>query len=314
MAETLEELVIQGDPGTLADESQASKFQLLDPQQLYELWERQHWLTQELDFEADREHWANFKDEERDYFTWGLSAFFIGEERVATQFSGLVMAYEDESEEAFLTTQQVDEARHAQFFDRFYREVIGIDDPSWEARLNRVRGELNDAFVQLFDTALVEANQALVADPKNPELKVDFVTTYHMVIEGTLALTGQYMITDYLEKNDLLPGFVEGFKKVARDEHRHVAYGTWFLKEKCGSDKAMGERMRGRLHELLPTASGVLVPKGADPNDWEMLGYTSEQINTFAFNALTRRLKAIGVPLMDPAAPTNGASGNGAGS
>jgi ribonucleoside-diphosphate reductase beta chain len=312
MAQTLEELTLQGDPGTLADESQAAKFQLLDPQQLYELWERQHWQTQELDFSADKAHWENFNDEERDYFTWGLSAFFIGEERVTTQFSGLVMAYEDESEEAFLTTQQVDEARHAQFFDRFYREVIGIDDPSWEARLGRVREELNDAFVELFDKALVEANQKLVADPQNPELKVDFVTTYHMVIEGTLALTGQYMITDYLEKNDLLPGFVDGFKKVARDEHRHVAYGTWFLKEKCGSDQAMGERMRARLHELLPTASGVLVPKGADPNEWEMLGYTSEEINTFAFKALTRRLKAIGVPLMADAA-TNGASGNGAG-
>ena len=57
---------------------------------------------------------------------WGMSAFFIGEERVTTQFSGLVMAYEDEQEEAFLTTQQVDEARHMQFFDRFYREVVGM--------------------------------------------------------------------------------------------------------------------------------------------------------------------------------------------
>jgi ribonucleoside-diphosphate reductase beta chain len=284
----------------------------MDPQQLYELWERQHWLTQDLDFEQDKEQWANFSDEERDYFTWGMSAFFIGEERVTTQFSGLVMAYEDESEEAFLTTQQVDEARHTQFFDRFYREVIGIDDPSWENRLNRVREELNDAFVKLFDESLVQANHRLQADPSSIEAKVDFVTMYHMVIEGTLALTGQYTMTDYLEKNELLPGFVEGFKKVARDEHRHVAYGTWFLKEKCGNDKALGERMRATLHELLPVASGVLVPKGADPNDWEMLGYTAQEVNEFAFKALTRRLKAIGVPLMDPAA-TNGASGNGAG-
>ena len=75
----------------------------------------------------------------------------------------------------------------------------------------------------------------------------------------------------------------------------------------------MGERMRARLHELLPTASGVLVPKGMDPNNWEMLGYTSEEINTFAFNALTRRLKAIGVPLMAPDASGNGAKANGAG-
>lgn len=298
MAETLEQLATQGDPGTLASVDQASKIKLLDPQQLYELWERQHWASHEIDFSADKEQWDAMNEEERDYFTWGFSAFFIGEERVTTQFSGLVMAYEDESEEAYLTTQQVDEARHTQFFDRFYREVIGIDDPSWQERLGRVREELNDAFVRLFDEELVAANQALVRDPSDIEAKVDFCTAYHMVIEGTLALTGQYTITDYLEKNDLLRGFVDGFKKVARDEHRHVAYGTWFLKEKCGGDERLAARMRAKLHELLPIASGVLVPKGADPNDWEMLGYTSAEVNEFAFNALTRRLKAIGVPLI----------------
>ena len=102
--------------------------QLLSPQQLYELWERQQWLSQEIDFSQDRDDWASLTEEEREWFVWGMSAFFLGEERVTTQFSGLVMAYEDEQEEAFLTTQQVDEARHMQFFDRFYREVVGMAD------------------------------------------------------------------------------------------------------------------------------------------------------------------------------------------
>jgi ribonucleoside-diphosphate reductase beta chain len=298
MAETLEELAMQGDPGTLASEDQASRIQLLDPQQLYELWEKQHWLAHEIDFSTDRDHWVNLTEEEREWFVWGLASFFIGEERVTTQFSGLVMAYEDESEEAFLTTQQVDEARHAQFFDRFYREVIGLEGDTWDERLGRVREELNDAFVKLFDEELVAANQRLIANPKDMDAKVDYCTTYHMVIEGTLALTGQNFILDYLERNELLPGFREGFGKVARDEHRHVAYGTWFLKEKCGSDPAMAERMRKTLQELLPVASGVLVPKGADPENWTLLDYTSEQVNEFAFKALSRRLKAIGVPLI----------------
>jgi ribonucleoside-diphosphate reductase beta chain len=303
MAETLEELALQGDPGTLDSEEQASRIKLLEPQQLYELWERQHWISHEIDFSRDVEHWRNLTDEERDWFVWGLASFFIGEERVTTQFSGLVMAYEDEGEEAFLTSQQVDEARHAQFFDRFYREVIGIDDPSWEQRLSRVREELNDAFVKLFDEELVQANQRLVADPTSIEAKVEYCTAYHMVIEGTLALTGQNFITEYLERHELLPGFCEGFKKVARDEHRHVAYGTWFLKEKCGSDPALADRMRARLQDLLPIASGVLVPKGADPNDWTLLDYTSDEVNEFAFKALSRRLKAIGVPLVLEGAP-----------
>jgi ribonucleoside-diphosphate reductase beta chain len=298
MATTLLELTQQGDPGTLGTEEQARKIKLLTPQELYGLWERQNWISQEIDFGRDLEDWRKLNDEEREWAVWSLSSFFIGEERVTTQFSGLVMAYEDEQEEAFLTTQQVDEARHMQFFDRFYREVIGLEQPDIEGRLARVREDLNDAFVEPFDRALVEAGRRLIEDPSDTDAKVDFITTYHMVIEGTLALTGQHFITKYWEDNDLMPGFVEGFNRVARDEHRHVAYGTWYLKRACGDDGRLADRMRAKLAELLPVANGVLVPKGQDPNEeWEMLGYTSAEIHEFAFNALTRRLKAIGVPL-----------------
>ena len=300
MAATLLDLTQQGDVATITDESKLSKVELLRPQQLYELWERQQWLSQEIDFSQDVEDWTKLTDEEREWFVWGMSAFFIGEERVTTQFSGLVMAYEDEQEEAFLTTQQVDEARHMQFFDRFYREVVGMRDADIQERLARVRRNLNDAFVTLFDEELVEAGRRLIADPSSVEAKVDFVTAYHMVIEGTLALTGQWTITDYWEKTGKMPGFLEGFKNVARDEHRHVAYGTWYLKRACAENAAMADRVRASLQELLPIASGVLVPPGQDPNDWELLGYTSEQVNRFAFTALTRRLKVIGVPLAAP--------------
>jgi ribonucleoside-diphosphate reductase beta chain len=295
---TLEELAQQGDPGTLEREEQARKLKLMDPQRLYELWERQHWQSQEIDFSKDKEDWAALSDDERDYLIWLLSSFFIGEERVTTQFSGLVMAYENEHEEAFLTTQQVDEARHMQFFDRFYREVVGLEQEDFDARLERVREELNDAFVKLFDESLVEAGNRLIENPGDREAKVEFATIYHMVIEGTLALTGQHFITDYMEKNDIFPGFVEGFQNVARDEHRHVAYGTWLLAKSAGEDEKLAERMQATLQELIPVAAGVLVPPGQDPSEeYEILGYSSQEVNEFAFKSLTRRLNAIGVPL-----------------
>jgi ribonucleoside-diphosphate reductase beta chain len=292
------ELALQGDPGTLATDSQAEKLKLMTPQELYMLWERQHWASQEIDLSKDKTDWQALPREVQQQALWGWAGFFIGEERVTTEFSGLVMAYEDEQEEAFLATQQVDEARHMQFFDRYFREVVGIDDPEIQVRLGRVRRHLNDAFVKLFDEELVAQGRRLIADPTDIEAKVEFVTTYHMVIEGTLALTGQQFMTRYYEAEGILPGFVEGFTKIARDEHRHVAYGTWFLKEKAGRDEALAQRMREKLVELLPVAAGVLVPPGVQPgDDWEILGYTATEVNEFAFQALTRRLKAIGVPL-----------------
>jgi ribonucleoside-diphosphate reductase beta chain len=298
MPTPFDELALQGDPGTLATDSQAEKLKLMTPQELYMLWERQHWASQDIDLSQDKADWQALPPDIQQQALWGWAGFFIGEERVTTEFSGLVMAYEDEQEEAFLTTQQVDEARHMQFFDRYFREVVGIDDPEIQVRLGRVRRHLNDAFVKLFDEELVAQGRRLIADPADIEAKVEFVTTYHMVIEGTLALTGQQFMTRYYEAEGILPGFVEGFKKIARDEHRHVAYGTWFLMEKAGMDEALAERMREKLVELLPVAAGVLVPPGMQPgDDWELLGYSATEVNEFAFQSLTRRLKAIGVPL-----------------
>ena len=289
----------QGDVATISDDQYLNRtLKLMEPQQLYELWERQQWQSQAIELERDREDWAKFSDEEKDQIMWGLSSFFVGEERVTTQFSGLVMAYEDEQEEAFLTTQQVDEARHMQFFDRYYREVFGVDGERIEDRLARVRENVTDAFLTLFDENLVEAGERLIRDPSDLATKVEFITAYHMVIEGTLALTGQHFLLDYFEKNGLLPGFVEGFSNIARDEHRHVAYGTWFLQQKTSEDEAHVKRVQDTLTELLPIAAGVLVPPGYKlGDDYEFFGYTSQEQNEFAFTALSRRLKVIGVGL-----------------
>jgi ribonucleoside-diphosphate reductase beta chain len=292
---SLLELTSQGDVGTIVDESKLSTVKLMEPQQLYELWERQNWQSHTIDFTKDKEDWGNMDPQTRRRLAWNLSSFFVGEERVTTQFSGLVMAYESQSEEAFLTTQQVDEARHAQHFNRFYEQVLGRDG-TFEQRLMRAREDLNPAFIEMFDGVLVDWGQRLIENPGDIEAKVDFVTLYHMVIEGTLALTGQWFLTDYMERHEILPGWVQGFKLISQDEHRHVAYGTWFLREKA-KDPALKQRITERLAELIPLATGVLVPPGADPNNYEILDYSMEDTNTFAFNALSRRLKVIGIDL-----------------
>jgi ribonucleoside-diphosphate reductase beta chain len=292
---SLLDLTSQGDVGTISDESKLASITLMDPQQLYELWERQNWQSHTIDLSRDREDWEAMAGEPRRQLAWNLSSFFIGEERVTTQFSGLVMAYESQSEEAFLTTQQVDEARHAQHFNRFYEQVLGIEG-TFEDRLGRARENLNPAFVEMFDGVLVEWGRRLVENPRDIEAKVDFVVLYHMIIEGTLALTGQWFLTDYMERKDILPGWVEGFRLISQDEHRHVAYGTWLLREKA-RDPGLRGRIAARLAELIPLAAAVLVPPGADPNEYAILDYTMEETNEFAFNALHRRLKVIGIDM-----------------
>jgi ribonucleoside-diphosphate reductase beta chain len=292
---TLLDLAAQGHDGGSTRDSKLGEIPLMDPQQLYELWERQSWQSHTIDLTRDAQDWAAMDVALRERLEWNLAGFFVGEERVTTQFSGLVMSYESQGEEAFLTTQQVDEARHAQHFNRFYEQVIGVQG-TFEDRLARAREDVSPAFVEMFDGLLVEWGARLVRDPGDVEAKVDFVTLYHMLIEGTLALTGQWFLTDFMERHEILPGWVEGFRLISRDEHRHVAYGTWYLREKA-ADPALRARIAARLLELLPLTNDVLVPRGADPDTWRMLDYTMAQTTEFALGALSRRLKVIGIDL-----------------
>jgi len=126
---------------------------------------------------------------------------------------------------------------------------------------------------------------------------VEAVTLYHMVIEGMLALTGQHFIMDYNESEGTLPAFVEGFSNVARDEHRHVAFGSVFLREKAGEEDRYKQAIQRTLEEALPVADGVLQPPWAVDagDDFELFGYSLEETRQFAGTALMRRLKVIGL-------------------
>ena len=102
----------------------AAQAKLRTPQQLYEDWERSHWSAREVDLARDGEDWARMEDGERTLLHWVLSSLMVAEERISTQFCGLVLAQDDEEEGSFLSTQLVDEVRHMQFYARFQNEVV----------------------------------------------------------------------------------------------------------------------------------------------------------------------------------------------
>ena len=116
-----------------------------------------------------------------------------------------------------------------------------------------------------------------------------------MGIEGALALTGQHFIIEYNEEQGTLPGFVQGFQNVARDEHRHIAFGVRFLTDMAKEDARYGEAIQRMMAEALPIADAVLDPPWAEEDDWEMFGYSRDETHQFAAQCLSRRLKVIGL-------------------
>jgi ribonucleoside-diphosphate reductase beta chain len=269
---------------------------LFDPQELYRHWEDEQWSPFAIDLGTDRDQWREMAEEDRGLIFWVLSSLMVAEERITTKFSGLVGAYGTEEEATFLATQQVDEARHMQFYARFQDEVVA-DPAAIAAHVERAREQISPAFRKIFDEALVEAHEHLVASPKDAEAKVRFVTLYHQILEGTLGLTSFNFVTGYLEREGLLPGFVAGYSKIHHDEQRHIGYGTWYLRQAVADDPALADVVQATLRELLPTVAESLTPPDRDGTDWDALGANAEEISEFAIGGLTRRLKVIGVPL-----------------
>jgi ribonucleoside-diphosphate reductase beta chain len=267
---------------------------LRGPQQLYEDWERSHWAAQDIDLSRDPTDWAELANDERSLLHWVLSSLMVAEERISTQFCGLVLAQDSEEEGSFLSTQLVDEVRHMQFYARFQNEVIA-DPATIAAHVERAREVLGDPFRKVFDEALVTAHERLRLDPRNRKAKVDFVTIYHMVIEGTLGITASHFLLDLLRERDVLPGFVDGYSRIAADEQRHIAYGTQFLQSAVRDDPAMAEVVRRRLLDLLPAVAESVSPPSEGA--WDVLGVADGALGEYGLRALTRRLNLIGVSL-----------------
>ncbi len=286
-----------GDPALHAS-ADHGQLALLSYEELYELWERQQWQTQELDFTQDRIDWhERIGPEERVARMYGLSSFFLGEQRVAAELGPIMRAAPTEAQRIFLCTQIADEARHVAFFDRFYREVGILEAEGLEERLEQTTEHVNPEFTHLFDDLLRRHVDRLAAEPGDTAAFVEAITIYHMIIEGMLALTGQHFIIDFNERVGTLPGFVEGFINVARDEHRHVAFGARFLRDMAAEDPRHRASIQRALTEVMPTVEGVLrprrIPAGVDVDP--VTGTRVDASRAFAMRALSRRLKVIGL-------------------
>jgi ribonucleoside-diphosphate reductase beta chain len=291
----------QGDPGHDAEGGARDGGGLLDYRQLYALWERQNWRATELDFTVDKEQWVTTPREAQESTTWSLGSFYVGEERVTADLAPFLLAAPTGEIELFLATQLVDEARHAAFFDRFGAEVMCLSADDFRGRMREVEKMLLSPWREVFDDGLRDVSKRIQAKPDDLGLFVEGVTTYHMVVEGFLAVTGQTLIRDYMLEHSMYPGFCEGFGLVERDEHRHVAFGVRFLRDAIEEDSRHRETVERVVLDLAPKAAYVFVPPYVnDPTDFVSYGYTSRQIYGFAYRTLKRRMKVLGIEIPPP--------------
>jgi ribonucleoside-diphosphate reductase beta chain len=264
---------------------------------LYRRWESQQWSVGELDFTLDREDWLKASDLDRKATLWSHRLFFNGEERVTATLAPFVWAAPTPEIEIFLSTQMVDEARHTVFFDRWWREVVGTDSKNLEELLKEIRPDTNEGYNTLFYDRLPSVAQRMAGNPKDFDAFVEGVTIYHIIVEATIALTGQrFELESMREIGNTDRGFYRGFTAIARDESRHVNFGIKVLQEAVRENpERFAPLIQRTLVECLPLVAGTLDPP--DPAYITEYGHTESEILQFALDSLNKRLRAIGINL-----------------
>ncbi|HEY9525047.1 MAG TPA: ribonucleotide-diphosphate reductase subunit beta [Thermopolyspora sp.] len=258
---------------------------------LYKRYLRQRWDVYELDFAQDAVDWREgMTQEERDAFVAISAGFHHGERQVEVELPVFMLGGDEESK-IYMSSQIEDEARHTVFFDRFYREVVGMAGDSVQEVLDASFEHVSETFVGPFGLLAYQADE-LRRDPEDLAARVRYGTTYFLWIEGVLALSVMKITLTYCRNRGFLPGYYTGFTATCRDEARHVQFGMRFLRDAVSQDP----RLLLQIHETLRT---ILAINGATSRRvaLEALGWSPEEVRRLMIRQLHMKLVDVGIDL-----------------
>src|SRR6266704_1964696 len=258
---------------------------------LYRKYLKQRWDVYDLDFSQDKIDWQEkMTEEERQSFIAVASGFHHGERQVEIELP-VFMIGASEEEKLHIAAQIEDEARHTVFFDRFYREVVGLQGEDIMDVLDASFPWVSETFVGPFGLLAYQADEVR-RNPYDERARVRYGTNYFLWIEGVLALSVMKVTLSYARWRGFLPAYYTGFTATCRDEARHVQFGMRFLYDHIKQDPSYAKDVLDVLQTLFNMGGAVSRLLYTEP-----LGVDILQIRTMMIEQLNRKLGIIGVKL-----------------
>jgi ribonucleoside-diphosphate reductase beta chain len=242
-----------------------------------------HWDPHAVDLSADVDPLVGVDDAVFDQLRLFLARFGAGEQAVTEDLSPLAVRADDPADSMFLTSQLYEEAKHLDFFDRYWREVIHPteDERGVERSYPTEDRWFNDDYLSLFDRN--EAAMRRLLDDDSPENRVKAYCHYHLTIEGILAQTGYYIMSACFDDSEYdamptLPGLVAGVTSIRGDEGRHVGFGMTKLKDLL-AEGVDPQVVHDTVTELMPLVHGIVTDVTGDfgPDPAEFVEYATEK-------------------------------------
>lgn len=244
------------------------------------------WNPSDIDLAQDVRDWPLFTDDERDAVLRLTASFAAGEEAVTLDLLPLMQAVVRlglAEESLYLTSFLWEEAKHADFFDRFLTQVARE-----EKSLDRYH---LPCYKAIFYEALPAAMNALVSDP-SPRAIVRAATTYNLVVEGIIAETGYHAYFVALDEKNLLPGTRHAISRIKQDEARHIAFGIYLLSRLVSADASLWDVVQETMNEMLALTMGMIHEMFA-PYDTPPFGQDESVFQEYAMRQFEKRINRL---------------------
>jgi ribonucleoside-diphosphate reductase beta chain len=253
-----------------------------------------HWDPYEdipqADLEADRRKMIADEPTEAEFeeLRKTLTLFGAGEEAVTEDLAPMAIVLEDINDQMFITSQLYEEAKHTQWFDRYWREVIDpiAEELGYERTVPTDQHYYNQDYIDLF--AKNEAAMEQLLDEDTPETRAKAYCHYHLVVESVLAQTGYYGLTSTFSpqgdpdvpQRDFphLEGLVQGITYIRSDEGRHVGFGMNKVRSLIHEEGVDPQIVRDTLMDLMPHTAGILREFNTATNPVPLVTYARDKL------------------------------------
>jgi len=259
------------------------------PRELYQI--AKHlgmWDPAAMLLEEDRLQFAALNPTQRQQLIKICALFYEGEVSVADTLAWFMLAMPDSDRRMYLSTQVFEEVKHAEFFERYFKEVLGEMDTA-AFLVPESRNVLMDGL-----SARGEAiGRALVNDDKKA---LDFALTmfsahYMGLIEGVMAQTAYEYVSEMLTSAKLFPRLLEAMRLIRIDEGRHIVHGMDYLR----SQIAKHPEYRAPVKELFLDnikSMTVWTQWVFNPNPF---GLDQERMMILGYNLHRQRMRDVGL-------------------
>jgi ribonucleoside-diphosphate reductase beta chain len=230
--------------------------------QYYRTEVQRHWDPADVDLSEDADALVEAPEPVLDGVRSALAKFGAGEQSVTADLAPLAVVLDGIEDQSFIATQLYEEAKHADFFDRYWREVITPVEREQGLELSSPADDrwFDADYDELFERQ-EEYLDALLEDD-SPATRARAYSVYHLVVEGIFARTGyhglQTIYGEEYEEPPTLPGLVEGILLIQGDEGRHVGFGVAKLRELVHEEGVDPDVIRDTVNELVTLVQGSL--------------------------------------------------------